>query len=185
MSDTITLIGNIATEPIFKTTPGGMQILSFRLATNERRFDEASKTWIDGEANWYSVSVFRKLAQHASASLRKGERVIVKGRLRLRRWESDGRQGIAAEINADSIGHDLLFGTTVFTRTAAARPTTGGSGSDHHAGESRPAQEGDAWATRAPGESEEGPGWSTPLQDSGQAAPDPVGVGSGIEDTPF
>lgn len=185
MSDTITLIGNIATDPIFKTTPGGVQILSFRLATNERRFDDASKTWLDGEANWYSVSAFRRLAQHASASLHKGERVIVKGKLRLRRWESEGRQGMAAEINADSIGHDLLFGTTVFTRTAPARPVTAGPGPDHHVAESHPTQDGDAWATRAPGESEEGPGWSAPLQDPGQAAPDPVGVGSGIEDTPF
>ena len=72
---------------------------------------------MEGETSWYSVSVFRVLAEHAFASLHKGERVIVTGRLRIRQWETSVKKGVTAEIDADALGHDLLFGTTRFERS--------------------------------------------------------------------
>ena len=53
------------------------------------------------------------------ASLHKGDRVILTGRLRLREWDTGAKKGIAVEIDADSIGHDLLFGTSRFEKDAA------------------------------------------------------------------
>jgi single-strand DNA-binding protein len=130
MGDTITLTGNIATDPRYKVTQNGLPILDFRLVTSERRFDEDTKAWVDGATNWYSVSVYRGLAKHASMSLKKGQRVVVSGRLRLNSWEHEGRQGFSAEVSADAIGHDLLFGTSSFTKATASGPpadTTAGS----------------------------------------------------------
>lgn len=123
MSDTITITGNIATPPERKVTGGGVTITSFRLASSQRRYDKATGGWIDGDTNWYTVSTFRGLAEHAYDSFHKGERVIVTGRLRLREWENGEKKGFAAEVDADAVGHDLLWGTTRFRKDEdAAQP---------------------------------------------------------------
>lgn len=124
MTDCITVTGNIATEPEHKRTPAGVAITSFRVASGQRRYDRATSTWVDAGTNWFSVSLFRGLAEHAFQSLRKGDRVILTGRLRLREWDNGAKKGISAEIEAESIGHDLLWGTTTFERAAGSAPGT-------------------------------------------------------------
>ena len=46
--------------------------------------------------------------------------MIVTGRLRVRDWATDDKRGTNVEIDADAVGHDLSWGTTVFTRSTAA-----------------------------------------------------------------
>lgn len=125
MSDTITIIGNVATQPELKHTAGGVAITTFRVASGQRRFDRATGAWVDGGTNWYSVSTFRGLAENTQRSIHKGDRVVLTGRLRLRAWDTGVKSGTTAEIDAEAIGHDLLWGTTVFersSRTAATAP---------------------------------------------------------------
>ena len=145
MSDTITITGNVATVPERKRMADGGAITTFRLASGHRQFDKATSRWVDGETNWYSVSVFRRLGEHAFDSLQKGERVLVTGRLRLREWESGAKKGWTAEINADAIGHDLLFGTTQFRRSSQGAP-----------------QDADAWSVATPTTPSGDPGWTDP-----------------------
>ncbi|WP_353988065.1 single-stranded DNA-binding protein [Ruicaihuangia caeni] len=116
MNDTLCITGTVATEPRHSITTAGLEITSFRLASTARRFDREKREWIDGHTNWYTVSAYRQLARHAQESIRKGERVIVMGRLRIREWENGQKTGMAVEIDADAVGHDLLFGTSTFTR---------------------------------------------------------------------
>lgn len=118
MSDRITVVGNVATTPERRRTASGVTVISFRLATNHRRRD-ANGQWVDSATNWYTVSGYRALAEHALASFVKGQRVIVTGALRVRDWESNGKHGREAEIDADALGHDLLWGTTMFARDHA------------------------------------------------------------------
>jgi single-strand DNA-binding protein len=125
MSDTITLTGIVATAPKHIVTSEQLQITSFRLASTQRKFDRAEQKWVDGESNFYTVTAFRSLAANAIGSILKGQRVIVTGRLRVRNWTTDEKSGTNVEVDADSIGHDLVFGTSVFTRTPpAATPDT-------------------------------------------------------------
>lgn len=126
MSDIITVTGNIAADPEGKKTAAGVAITTFRVASTHRRFDRASARWVDDYTNWYSVSAFRGLADHALRSLHKGDRVVLTGRLRIRDWETSTSRGTAVEITADSIGHDLLWGTTSFHRMTGA-PQEGSS----------------------------------------------------------
>ena len=84
MTDHISLTGVVATTPRSLRTAEGLAITSFRLASAQRRWDRAAGTWSDGETNWYTVTCFRSLAENAAASVAKGERVVVAGRLRVR-----------------------------------------------------------------------------------------------------
>lgn len=123
MTDVVTVRGFVASEVKMTLTASGLPVANFRLGSTERRFDRAQNQWIDAATNWYSVSMFRSLAQNASASVSKGERVIVTGKLKLRQWsKEDGRRGIAPEIDADAVGHDLGWSTAKFRRAVQAVP---------------------------------------------------------------
>lgn len=117
MSDILTLTGIVATTPRHLVTGEGLPITSFRLASTQRRFDRSKEQWIDGETNWYTITTFRALAINASTSIEKGQRVLVAGKLRIRDWENGEKSGTTVDIEADSVGHDLAWGSTVFTRT--------------------------------------------------------------------
>lgn len=125
MSDTLTILGNVATDPTQGRTPTGIPVTNFRVATTHRRFDAATQTWVDASTNWYSVAAFRQLGEHAKASLRCGDSVIVTGKLKIRTWESNGKSGTSIDIEAEAIGHDLRRGTAAFLR--ASRPAGGES----------------------------------------------------------
>ena len=67
MHDTVTIVGNVATDPTQGRTTGGVPVTNFRLASTHRRFDDATQTWVDVTTNWYSVAAFRQLGEHAKA----------------------------------------------------------------------------------------------------------------------
>jgi single-strand DNA-binding protein len=119
MTDTISLTGLVATTPKYLVTATGLSITSFRFASTQRKFDRAEQKWVDGETNWYTVATFRQLAINVVASIQKGQRVVIIGRLRVRDWETDDKRGTNVEIDAEAVGHDLSWGTTVFTRSTA------------------------------------------------------------------
>jgi single-strand DNA-binding protein len=116
-TDTVAVTGLVATEPRTMVTGGGTTITSFRLASTQRKFDKNKMEWADDITNWYSVSTFRSLATNVAGSIKKGERVVVIGRLRLRQWDSGNKTGMSADIDADAVGHDLNLGTASFSRT--------------------------------------------------------------------
>ncbi len=116
--NTVTAAGIIATTPRHIQTEEGLDITSFRLASNRRRYDDELQQWVDVDTNWYTVVAFRALAANAEKSLKKGDRVVVSGRVRIRDWEHDSGSGTSVEVEADALGHDLLWGTTTYSRTA-------------------------------------------------------------------
>lgn len=126
MADSITVNGTIASDLRHVVTAEGLEIASFRLASSQRYWDRKRGTFVDGETNWYTITTFRNLAAHANTSLHKGERVLVRGRVRIREWVDGDKSGRAIEIEADSLGHDLAHGWTHYMRGArqhiAGRP---------------------------------------------------------------
>jgi single-strand DNA-binding protein len=118
MSDIITIRGFVATEITSSTTSGGLATASFRIGSNSRRRDKETGLWVDGHTNWFHVQGYRHLAGSMGCSIRKGQPVIVVGKLRIRSWEKDGRVYYSHTIDADAIGHDLTWGTANFTRSS-------------------------------------------------------------------
>lgn len=121
MKDHITIVGNVAADPDFRRLPDGTPVVSMRVASTDRRYDAKAGAWVDGITSWYRVSVFRTLGEHVAASVCKGQRVVVHGVLAIKRWEAGEKSGTDAEIDALAVGHDLAFGTTVFSGAARAR----------------------------------------------------------------
>ncbi len=118
MNDTLTIRGFVGNDPQTSTTSTGISVLNFRVASSRRRFDRETQTWVDAGTNWYAVSAYRQLADHARSSLRKGDAVIVSGRLKFREWENaNGSKGASLDLDADAIGHDLLWGTSNFLKS--------------------------------------------------------------------
>ena len=120
MTDSITLTGLVATTPRHLNTTEGLAITSFRLASSQRRFDRSANRWVDGETNWYTISSFRALADNAATSISKGDRVIVSGKLRIRDWENTDRSGTTVEVEAETLGHDLCWGISTYTRNSSS-----------------------------------------------------------------
>jgi single-strand DNA-binding protein len=123
MIDTLTIVGRVATDPTQSQIGGGVSVTNFRLASTHRRFDTATQEWTDSGTNWFSVAAFRQLGDNAKASLRTGDGVIVTGKLKIRNWESNGKQGTSVDIEAEAIGHDLRWGTTAYR--PQSRPQSG------------------------------------------------------------
>lgn len=113
MTDTITITGTVGTEPTTRTTQSGVNVASFRLASQLRRYDREQNRWNDAGTNWYTVSAWRQLGKNVAESLSKGDRIIVTGALRIRAFErQDGSTGTSMDIDATAIGHDLNVVTT-------------------------------------------------------------------------
>ena len=120
MSDIISITGNLTSAPERLEVAGGVTMVRFGLASTERRLDGG--VWTDVHTNYYNVAVFRKLAEHAYQSLERGQRVIVVGKLKVRPWESNGRSGTSMDLEATSLGPDLMFGRVVHEDDARRGP---------------------------------------------------------------
>ena len=123
---TITVTGNVAKEPTLRVTATGTRVVSFRLASTERRFDKALRGWRDGDTTWWSVSCWRNMGDNVLDSLHVGDPVIVHGRVRVREYDKDGVRHLVYEIEASSVGHDMARGVSRFTKAsfgAGARDT--------------------------------------------------------------
>lgn len=92
------------------TTP----IADFRLASTPRVLRGGE--WVDGGTTWITVKAFRQLARNLSGSLKRGDPVIVIGRLRTAAWERDGQTYERLELDAVTVGPDLRRGWSAFTK---------------------------------------------------------------------
>jgi single-strand DNA-binding protein len=122
MNDTvITIQGNIITDIVLRTTKGGHDVASFRLASTPRKFDKATNQWIDGHPSFFSVSCWRNLARNVSQSLSKGMPVIVHGRMSQHPYdrEINGEliRSYSLDLDAKLVGPDLTRGVAQFERS--------------------------------------------------------------------
>lgn len=94
---------------------GNVTVASFRLACTPRV--RKGGDWTDGNTTWITVTCFRSLADHAVASIKKGDPVIVIGKLRTNVWTKNGEPYERLTLDAITLGHDLSRGTAEFRRT--------------------------------------------------------------------
>jgi single-strand DNA-binding protein len=102
----------------------GVPVAGFRVASTPRRYQRSTETWEDGDTQWYSVNAWRTLAENCEQSLRRGDPVVVHGKLTAHVWTNKaGLEVTSFEVEAAFVGHDLNRGTSAFQRRKVAAST--------------------------------------------------------------
>lgn len=115
---TLTVTGFVGSSVRFSVgQEGGVPYASFRLGSTQRVFDRATQAYKDTPTQWYTVKVWRQVATNVVQSLRKGDPVVVTGRLRTQEWANLEGAHTTLVLEATALGHDLVFGTTRLERT--------------------------------------------------------------------
>lgn len=128
--NTVTLVGNLTRDPELRFTSGGRGVAQFGLAVN-RRYQQNGE-WQD-QTSYFNIVAWGTLGENAAATLTKGMRVIVSGRLEQREYQTrEGDKRTAIEVNADEIGPSLRWATASVERTP--RGEGGGQGGGQRGG---------------------------------------------------
>ena len=143
MADSIvTLVGNVTKEPELRFTGGGKGVASFGLAVNRRY--QVNNEWQE-QVSFFNIQAWGTLGENAAASLQKGTRVIVTGRLEQRSYETkEGEKRSVVELDVDDVGPALRNATAKVTRAARSEGGFSGGG-----GASSPSD--DPWAVTPAG----------------------------------
>ncbi len=123
--NTIVLVGNVTRELELRFTPSGQPTASFGLAVNRRWQNRQTQEWEEA-TSFFDIVCWRELAENSAASLHKGTRVIVTGRLEQRSWEtSDGEKRSKIEVVADEVGPSLRWASAQVEKNERRAPGDG------------------------------------------------------------
>ena len=134
----ITVVGNLVADPEPRVSQAGKSWVTFRIASTPRVRDRQSGDWSDGEPLWLGCRAYGEYADNIAASLTKGARVIVQGRLTQRSYtDNQGQQRTSLDLEVEEIGPSLRFATVQISRGQSRGQVGGfGGGSGQPAGQS-------------------------------------------------
>lgn len=89
----VVVSGNLARDPEMKYTQDGKAILNGSIAVNEGK----------DKCSFFDFTAFEKTAEFVNQYLKKGDAVIINGRLQQQKWEKDGVKHYAVKIIANNI----------------------------------------------------------------------------------
>lgn len=116
-----TVQGRVAADPEMRVSNRtGSPFTTFRVASTPRRQVSGQPgAYEDGDTSWFTVFAFGHLGANLLKSIRKGEPVVVHGRLQVRDFKrEDGSFGTKAELFANTAGHDLTWGQAAYEKVA-------------------------------------------------------------------
>lgn len=173
MSDVnVTVIGHVGTNPTLSRSANGTEWSTFRMASTRRVRDARTGDWRDGETLWFTVKTWNDRARNVAASVKKGDPVVVTGRLAVEEWEGtqeirlpDGGTVTAPEprhalvVEAQHVGPDATRGLVRYVPVVDRAGARDGDADRVSAG-ARPDLSGveDPWATAAGQGADDAPG---------------------------
>ena len=96
------LIGNLGSDPELRSTPSGVQVANFSLATTESWTDKSGER--QERTEWHRVVIWRRLAEVAGQYLKKGSKIYIEGKLQTRsREDQNGQKRYTTEVVANSM----------------------------------------------------------------------------------
>ena len=115
--NSVVITGNLTRDPELRFGNSGTPILNISIAVNSRKKGQNGE-WVD-DPNYFEVSAFGDLAENAAATLAKGNRVTVTGRLDWSQWEDRTTQEKKSKVSivADDIAASLRWATGTIQRT--------------------------------------------------------------------
>ncbi|MDO8361719.1 MAG: single-stranded DNA-binding protein [Actinomycetota bacterium] len=131
---TVTLVGTLTRDPELRFTTGGRAQANLGLAVNRRY--QVNNEWQE-QTSFFNVVLWGSLAENVAASVNKGNRVIVTGRLEQRSYETkEGEKRSVFEIVADEVGPSLRWARAEVERIARDSGSGGGNSGSGSAGNS-------------------------------------------------
>lgn len=98
----VILLGNLGKDPEVRHLEGGATVANFPLATSESYKDKSGNKVEQTE--WHNIVLWRNQAEFAEKYLKKGNTILVEGKLRTRSWEDkDKNKRYTTEIVGDNI----------------------------------------------------------------------------------
>jgi single-strand DNA-binding protein len=110
------VLGNLTRDPELKALPNGTKVTQFSLATNRVWKDQAGAK--QEQVEYHNIVVFGRQAETSAEYLKKGQQVLIEGRIQTRSWDgTDGKKNYRTEIISESV----QFGS----KTSGAGASTG------------------------------------------------------------
>ncbi|MDX1660108.1 MAG: single-stranded DNA-binding protein [Nitriliruptorales bacterium] len=127
-SNICTMIGNLTDDPELRFTQSGVPVCNFRIASNRRYTDKSGQQ--QEETTFMNVNVWRDLAENVAETLRKGDRAVVIGRIKVRSYENrEGQTVWVTEIEADEVAPSLRWARAQISKSSGSSSSSD-TGSD-------------------------------------------------------
>ena len=94
----VTLLGNVGKDPEIRSTPSGVMVASFTLATSDRQKD-AQGNWQD-RTEWHNLKAFNRTAEIVRDYVKKGSKLYIEGKITTNSWDDkeSGQKRYRTEI---------------------------------------------------------------------------------------
>lgn len=159
----VTIVGNAVVDPDLRSTPSGAAVAKFRIASTPRTFDRQTNEWKDGESLFLTVNCWRQLGENVAATVQRGMRVVVQGRLSQRSYDKDGEKRTVYEIEADEVAPSLRNATATVAKTTRQQNPQQVQQNPQQPRQ-QPTQGGDPWASQNPQNPPQNSGWGGDAQ---------------------
>jgi single-strand DNA-binding protein len=115
----VAIVGNITDDPELRYTQSGAALAGFTVAVSHR--SKHNGEWQDVSDGFFRCTAWRSVAENAAKSLKKGQRVMVIGKLIQRSFETEGQKRTVVEIQVQHVGPDLQFATAQVEKVASEK----------------------------------------------------------------
>lgn len=134
----------LAADPDLKFSQSGTAVARLRVVAADRRRNEQSGEWEDGDTLWLDVTCFKQLAENVVESVAKGDLLLIQGKLKTEEWtdRESGQKRSKIAMIADTVAASLQFRTLPHAGAThaqrAANPVTQAYGAGDPAARSNP-----------------------------------------------
>lgn len=130
--NTARLSGNVTRTPELRYTNSGSAVTDFSIAWRPPKRPDAPEP----QTEYFDVECWAGLAEHAAASIQKGDRVLVSGRLRQDKWQGDdGSNRQRVLIVAEDVAMSVMWSPVQVENRTDGPPNRGQSSSSSYNGE--------------------------------------------------
>lgn len=96
------ILGNLTRDPEVRTLPNGQTVANFGVATNRIWKDQAGNK--QQQVEFHNVAAFGRLGEICSQYLKRGNMVLIEGRIQTRSWQGqDGVKKYRTEIITENM----------------------------------------------------------------------------------
>lgn len=123
----ITIEGRLGEDPTLRFTPSGKAVSEMRIVASDKRKNEQGE-WEDVATLWITATIWGEYAEHVAESFKKGESILVTGKLKTDSWTTDDNEKRSQiKVDASEVGIPLRFrqiphGSGQATRSSSREP---------------------------------------------------------------